>query len=76
MLVRATVIQGHCAGAWSTWVVLEDEDLKQIEFECGRQVLAFLENVRILPDDREFLLKVQTTQRPANDGDASTTHGS
>jgi hypothetical protein len=71
MLVHAIVKGGAHDGAWSTWTVLEDEDLEDIAWECSRQVVRFLHEARCLPYAMRCVVLVETSQVPL--ADSSTT---
>ncbi len=71
MIVAAMLSGDVNSGAQSEWTVLEDDDLEQIAWECGRQVRTFVEHARNAQRGLTMTLMLQTSKEP--DGIAGAT---
>lgn len=64
MIVLAVALHDDGSEGNSQWTVLEDDNMKQIEWECGRQVLSFLIFARSKSSDSKLTLEVCATHDP------------
>ncbi len=67
LIVKATLSGDYRSGAWSQWTPLTVRDFRQIEWECGRQVVAFLKAARDAGRGTMFIPRLDATPEPAVD---------